>query len=64
MEWILTREVVIAVGLTGAAASIGASLLRTRGAGYAVRARQLDIAAYGLMGVSMLLFIIIGFRTH
>jgi hypothetical protein len=29
-----------------------------------VRARQLNIAAYALMGVSMLLFIVIGFRAH
>ncbi len=64
MEWILTREVVIAIALTGAAASLGASILRARGTGNAVRARQLNIAAYALMGLSMLLFIIIGFRAH
>jgi len=64
MEWILTREVVIAIALTGAAASHGASILRARGTGNAVRARQLNIAAYALMGVSMLLFIVIGFRAH
>jgi len=64
MEWILTREVVIAIALTGAAASLGASILRARGTDNAVRARQLNIAAYALMGVSMLLFIVIGFRAH
>ena len=64
MDWLLTREVVIGLALLGALPSLAASLLVARGGISAVRARQLNIAGYGLMAVSMLLFIIVGFRAH
>ncbi len=61
METLLTRPVVIAVALTGGALSVFALLLRKRG-GTQNLARRLDAAGYVFMGISMLLFVISGFR--
>ena len=62
MDWLLTREAVIALAVLGAIASSAASILQVRGRLDAARARQLNLAGYALMGLSMALFIIIGFR--
>jgi len=64
MDWILTRETVVVIAVLGALATVTASLLQVRGVIGAVRARQLNIAGYALMGLSMLLFIIAGFRGN
>ena len=64
MDWLLTREVVIGLALLGALPSLAAGVLVARGSISPVRARQLNLAGYGLMAVSMLLFIIVGFRAH
>lgn len=64
MEWLLTREVVVGLAILGAAPSVVASVLETRGGISAGRARQLNLLGYGLMGLSMLLFIVVGFRAH
>ena len=64
MEWILTREAVIAIAVLGALPSVAASILQTRGSIDAARARQLNVAGYVLMGISMVLFIIVGFRAR
>lgn len=61
MDWLLTREVVIGLAILGAVPSAATSLLKPRLTER--RARQLDIAGYGLMAASMLLFIVIGFRS-
>ena len=63
MDWLLTRETVITLAVLAAILSVAASVLQTRGRIDAQRARQLNAAGYGLMGVSMLLFIIIGYRS-
>jgi membrane protein required for beta-lactamase induction len=63
MDWLLTREAVIALAIMGAVPSALAALLQSRGSLSAHRARQLNIAGYGFMGASMLLFITIGFRA-
>ena len=60
MEWILSREIVITMALLGAVASMLATVPRIRSAGLA---RSLNWAGYVLMGASMLVFIIIGFRS-
>ena len=60
MEWILSREIVITMALLGGAASVLATVPRIRAAGLA---RSLNLAGYALMGASMLVFIIIGFRS-
>ena len=60
MDWILSRETVIAMALLGAAASVLATLPRFRSAGFA---RRLNSAGYVLMGASMLIFLIIGLRS-
>jgi hypothetical protein len=60
VDWILSRETVIALAVLGAAASMVATLPRIRSAGLA---RSLNAAGYVLMGASMLVFIVIGFRS-
>lgn len=63
MDWLLTREAVITLAVAGAVPSVAASILQVRGTIDAARARQLNLAGYVLMGISMALFILIGFRT-
>ena len=63
MEVLLDRRVVIGLAVAGAVFSTAASLLQARGSISAERARQLNLAGYALMAASMLLFIIVGFRT-
>ena len=64
MEWLLTREVVVSLAVLGALPSVAASVLAARGGISSARARQLNLVGYSLMGMSMLLFIIAGFRSH
>ena len=63
MDWLLTRETVITLAILAAALSVAASVLQVKQIIGAARARQLNLAGYALMGVSMLLFIIIGYRS-
>lgn len=63
MEWLFTRPVVITLAVIGGVASTLAPMLQSRGWISAARARQLNIAGYGFMIVSMLCFIIAGFRS-
>jgi hypothetical protein len=62
VDWLLTRETVITLAVLGAIASTAASILQVRGSISAFRARQLNVVGYALMGVSMLLFIVVGYR--
>ena len=62
MEWLLTRPVVISFAVLGGAISLVAMLLKHKGRD--IFARKIDIAGYVLMGISMLLFIIAGFRSQ
>ena len=62
MDWLLTREAVITLAVLGAISSVAASVLHVRGAISALRARQLNLAGYVFMGISMLLFIAVGMR--
>ncbi|MEK6594647.1 MAG: hypothetical protein AABZ67_16365 [Pseudomonadota bacterium] len=61
MDWLFTREVVIGLAILGAVPSVAVSFLQSRLS--VQRARQINFAGYGLMGASMLLFIVIGFRS-
>ena len=63
MDWLLTREAVITLAVLGAVPSVAASVLQVRGSISALRARQLNLAGYVLMAISMALFIVIGLRT-
>ena len=63
MEWLLTREAVIGLAIVAAVASTASSILQVKGVLSPPRARQLNVAGYVLMGVSMLLFIIVGYRS-
>jgi hypothetical protein len=63
VEWLVTREAVITLAVLGAVASTAASALQVRGKINAPRARQRNVTGYVLMGISMLLFIIAGYRS-
>ena len=60
MDWILSRETMIAMALLGAVASVIATFPRVRSAGLG---RALNSTGYVLMGASMLVFIVIGLRA-
>ncbi len=62
MELLLTRPVVIGFAVAAGVFSLTAMLLKHNGR--EVFARPIDIAGYFLMGISMLLFIIAGFRVQ
>jgi hypothetical protein len=62
LDWLLTREVVITLAVLAASPSVAASVLQVRGKISALRARQLNVAGYVCMGISMLLFIVVGYR--
>jgi hypothetical protein len=62
MDLLLTREAVITLAVLGAVFSTASSVLQVRGRISAFRARQLNVVGYALMGVSMLLFIVVGYR--
>ncbi len=59
MDWVLSRETMIALAALGALSAVLATLPRVRSLGYA---RKLAVAGYVLMGASMLVFIILGLR--
>ena len=60
MEILLTKTVVVALALLGAALSSLASFLQTRNRISEKSARALNYAGYGCMGVSMALFALAG----
>jgi hypothetical protein len=63
MDWWVTREAIITLAVLGAIASVAATVLQSSGRIGAGRAKQLNVAGYGLMGASMLLFIVAGFKS-
>ena len=60
----MTREAVITLAVLGAISSVASSVLQARGSISAPRARQFNLAGYALMAVSMVLFIVVGFRAQ
>lgn len=64
MDWIFAREAVITLAVLGAIPSVAASILQARGSISALRARHFNLTGYALMGVSMALFVVAGFRAH
>ncbi len=60
MEFLLTRPVVVALAILGAVLSSLASFLQMRGYVSEKAARALNWAGYGVMGVSVLLFVLAG----
>ena len=62
MESLLERPVVIGFAVLGGLFSLVAMLLKHRRRD--VSSRQVDIAGYVFMGVSVVLFIIAGFRSQ
>jgi len=64
MDWILTREAIITLAVLAAIPSVAASVLQMRGNIGIMRAKQLNYLSYGLMTLSMVLFIVVGLRTQ
>jgi hypothetical protein len=60
MEFLLTRPVVVTLALIGAVLSTSASFLQTRGYVGEKAGKALNYAGYGVMGASMLLFVLAG----
>jgi hypothetical protein len=60
VDWIFSRETVIALAVLGGTASVLATLPRVRSTGLG---RSLNAAGYVLMAASMLVFIVIGLRS-
>ena len=61
LHWLVRRETIVALAMAGGAFSIASWALAGRAPAGASLARWCDGAAYGLMGASMLLFILAGF---
>ncbi len=62
MEILLSRPVVIGLAVAGALCALAASVLQKKGVVTEARAGHLNNAGYVLMGVSMLLFVVVGLR--
>ena len=60
MEILLTKPVVVSLAVLGAVLCTLASFLQTRGTISAKAGNALNWAGYGLMGASMLLFVLAG----
>ena len=60
MDLLLTKTVVVALAILGAALSTLASFLQTRNRISATTARVLNYAGYAVMAVSMVLFALAG----
>ena len=63
MDWLFTRPAVITLAVIGVAVSTLAPVLRSKGWLSERRADQLNVAGYGFMGISMLCFIVAGYRS-
>lgn len=60
MEALLAKPVVVSLAILGAVLSAGASFLQTRHYVGEKIGRAINYAGYGLMGASMLLFVLAG----
>jgi hypothetical protein len=63
MEWLFTRPVVVTLAIIGALLSTLAPMLQGKGWLSERGAHRLNMAGYVVMGISMLFFIVAGFRT-
>ncbi len=62
MEFLLGKPVVVTLAVIGAVLATAASMLQRRGLLDERRAQILNYAGYGVMGASMLLFVLAGLR--
>jgi len=60
MEFLLTKPVVVTLAIIGAVLSTAASFLQARGYVSERTGKALNWAGYGVMGASMLLFVLAG----
>jgi hypothetical protein len=60
MEVLLSKPVVVALAIIGALLSTAATMLQTRGTIGERAGKALNWAGYGVMGASMLLFVLAG----
>jgi hypothetical protein len=63
VDWLLTREACITFAVAGAVLSTAASILQAKKVLSARNAQLVNYAGYGAMGVSILVFIVAGFRS-
>ena len=62
MEIVLTKPAVVALAVLGALLCTGASFLQMRGYVSEKAGKAMNWAGYGVMGASMLLFVLAGLR--
>jgi len=62
MELVITKPVVVALAVAGALLCTGASFLQLRGYVGEKAGKAMNWAGYGVMGASMLLFVLAGLR--
>ncbi len=62
MEIVLTKPAVVALAVLGALLCTGASFLQMRGYVSEKAGKALNWAGYGVMGASILLFVLAGLR--
>ena len=60
MEFLLTKPFVVTLAIIGAVLSTSASFLQTRGYVSEKAGKAINYAGYGVMGASMLLFVLAG----
>ena len=60
MEFLLTKPVVVFLAVVGALLSTAASFLQMRGYVNEKTGKAMNYAGYGVMGASMLLFVLAG----
>ena len=63
MDHVFSRPLVIALAILGALVSTLSTILQSKNMIGPRRAKQLNAAGYGCIGISMFLFIVAGFRT-
>lgn len=60
MKWLLAREVVVGLAVLGAAFSVLASLLQSKGRIGEETANRVNMVGYVFMGMSIALFVVAG----
>ncbi len=60
MKWVLSREVVFALAVLGAALSLLASVLQSKRKVSEQTAKRISLIGYFFMGISIALFIVAG----
>lgn len=60
MKWLLAREMVVGLAVLGAVLSLLASILQSKHKVSEETAKRINLTAYFLMGISIVIFIVSG----